>query len=444
MQRYLPSGFGYKYFSSPFQNSVVGDFATFMNLVHPITGFPHFYFYNENREHTTGEDLSGWEAYTDALSGLTSGSGYAANISDINSPVTVELSGEVVSGNVSLSLQNNNGTYTKGFNLVGNPYPSPIDWNLVNKNGIDDAMYFFTAGSGDRYTGSYTSFVNGVSSDGRSSNIIPSMQGFFVKVSNPGSTGTLSFTDAARVGNSTSQTFYQAKRTGIQSKIVVTAGFKNEDKQDHLVLYSFPGATINFEKEYDAQKLFNTSLEIPSFYSLTPAREKLSINAVSGFEKTTITEIPLGYKARKSGKMIIDLSEFPETLDSPHIYLKDKVEKVLWNLTNGKYSFSTQKGDFNSRFSLVLSPNMLTSKDIEEAFRSFEIQISAGEILVKSKLSEGVDGEIQLSNPTGKILQLRSVSGKEEINFSGLQTGIYFVTLRTRENKETRKILVQQ
>ncbi len=29
MQRYLDKAFGYKYFSSPFQNSVVGDFASF-------------------------------------------------------------------------------------------------------------------------------------------------------------------------------------------------------------------------------------------------------------------------------------------------------------------------------------------------------------------------------------------------------------------------------
>src|SRR5690606_6426648 len=67
MQRYLDNAFGYKYFSSPFQNSEVADFTTFMDLTNPTTGFPHSYRYNENRNITineTPEDATGWEVHT--------------------------------------------------------------------------------------------------------------------------------------------------------------------------------------------------------------------------------------------------------------------------------------------------------------------------------------------------------------------------------------------
>ncbi len=41
--------------------------------------------------------------------------------------------GEVTSGEITLPVYNNNQPYTNGFNLVGNPYPSPVDWNLIDK-----------------------------------------------------------------------------------------------------------------------------------------------------------------------------------------------------------------------------------------------------------------------------------------------------------------------
>jgi hypothetical protein len=45
MQRYLPSGFGYKYFSSPFVGDVVNDFSSEINLA---TSFPDVYSFNES------------------------------------------------------------------------------------------------------------------------------------------------------------------------------------------------------------------------------------------------------------------------------------------------------------------------------------------------------------------------------------------------------------
>ena len=52
MQRYLPSGFGYKYFSSPFQSATVNEFTDDMTLGHFT-----FYRYDENRT------SSGWVSY---------------------------------------------------------------------------------------------------------------------------------------------------------------------------------------------------------------------------------------------------------------------------------------------------------------------------------------------------------------------------------------------
>ncbi len=51
MQRYLPSAFGYKYLSSPFQAATVNEFGDEIDL---SASFPLFYRYNES------STTSGW------------------------------------------------------------------------------------------------------------------------------------------------------------------------------------------------------------------------------------------------------------------------------------------------------------------------------------------------------------------------------------------------
>ena len=54
MQRYLPAGFGYKYFSSPFQAATVSEFGDDMDLA---SSFSLFYRFEENHR------ASGWVSY---------------------------------------------------------------------------------------------------------------------------------------------------------------------------------------------------------------------------------------------------------------------------------------------------------------------------------------------------------------------------------------------
>src|SRR5665647_2748311 len=104
MQRYLPSGFGYKYFSSPFQAATVGAFSSFVDLA---ASFPTFYKYDESKV------TAGWVNYTNTSGVLSPMVGYAANFGALNPPKTVSITG-TVNNNIltSLSLFNNNKTYT--------------------------------------------------------------------------------------------------------------------------------------------------------------------------------------------------------------------------------------------------------------------------------------------------------------------------------------------
>lgn len=456
MQRFLDNGFGYKYFSTPFQTTKVGDFSTFMDLTAPApSGFPHFYEYKENREDPDGNDLTGWQVFTQSENILNIGEGYALNISGTTAPVTIEILGEVNNGLVNIDLQNNNGKYTNGFNLIGNPYPSPIDWDLMVPDlvGIDNAIYFFTAGSYDatdensRYKGTYSSYVNEVYTNATTS-IIPSMQGFFVRVSDPAdnvypATATLSFTNAVRTGNEVNQEFYKSKSKPAKPQIRLTAGFANEKASDAAVIYFNDGASTEFESDLDAFKLLNTAVEVPSLYSLTQTQQKLSINAVNS---ANTREVPLGINTEMSGKMSIKLADVQNIFPSVHIYLKDQKNKIVHNLSeHPEYSFTSKKGESNDRFVLLLSSEKFSAAEMDLAVEPVSVYSEKGEILVKLNLPSNTFGTITINNISGQILQKKSAKEKEEIRFNGIPApGIYFVSLEWENERITKKILLKK
>ena len=80
-----------------------------------------------------------------------------------------------------------------GWNLVGNPYPSALDWDAVvasfsADDKMESAVYYYSASAGH-----YKSYVNGIGSGSR---YIPAMQGMMVKVKSPLTSGDVYFTNA--------------------------------------------------------------------------------------------------------------------------------------------------------------------------------------------------------------------------------------------------------
>jgi hypothetical protein len=276
MQRYLPNGFGYKYVSSPFQNASVGGFAAEIDLT---ADFPTFYRYEENR------DATGWVTYVDPAGMLIPMAGYAANSGTSTVPKTLSLTAGVNNGAMApVALYNRDKTYTKGFNLVGNPYPSPIDWDAVNgwtRSNIDNAIYYFDAGTTDQYTGTYSTYINGISSNGTATNVIASMQGFFVHVSDGAYpvSGSFGMDNRVRVNN-LSPAFHKNTDDLYRPVIRLSAGFEESSSHsDPLVIYFDETATSGFENELDAIKLNNTDPGVPNFYALSEEGQRLSIGA---------------------------------------------------------------------------------------------------------------------------------------------------------------------
>ncbi|TKC04268.1 LamG-like jellyroll fold domain-containing protein [Pedobacter frigoris] len=96
-------------------------------------------------------------------------------------------SGIIHTGNLSVALDNRNeGKDGDGFNLIGNPYPAAITWRKLIKENLADFVWIF-----DPLNNAYTV------SDLPETHI-PSGSGFFVKVKNGFSSGTITFTETSK------------------------------------------------------------------------------------------------------------------------------------------------------------------------------------------------------------------------------------------------------
>jgi hypothetical protein len=436
MQRYIDTAYGYKYISSPFQYSLVGELSDELDLE---ASFPPLYRYDETVNST------GWHFYTNAADTLYPMSGYAANFGTAGDALTADITGVVNNGAVATTIYNNNQTYTQGFNLLGNPYPSPIDWDAGagwGRSNIDDAIYYFDAGASDEYTGTYSSYINGISSDGIANNIIPSMQGFFVHVSD-GSypvTGTLSMNNSVRVNNFTA--VYHKQTADERPLIRLSAKYVGaENASDPVALYFNDDASMAYDKAYDALKLMNTDGSVPNLYINVPGGAKLSVSSMPA-PADSISIVPLGIKAEKDGLFLLDVKTMNNIPAGTRVYLGDAQQQKITELnTSTQYYAQLKAGTYNNRFSLIFSKNNLPDKLF--ATNLLNAYSGKGMIYVYLNFVTGDKGGLVISNTLGQVVYRHEISGLgyHEIP-APFTNGIYIVSFYSQNGIFSNKLIV--
>jgi len=438
MQRYISSAFGYKYFSTPFQSATVGQFSSYVDL---SASFPAFYSYDENLQ------PNGWVSYTNTSNTMTPTLAYAANLGTSKSVITISLTGAVNNGTQTApTLYNHNNGYASGFNLVGNPYPSPIDWNAGSgwtKTNIDNALYYFDASDTNQYSGTYSSYINGISSNGIANNIIPTMQGFFIHVSDGTYpvAGTLVFNNGVRINN-LNPFFHKSAEFDPKPLIRLTAGFTEKDsQQDAVTVYLEDSATPSFDKEFDALKMMNTDDLVPNVYAISADAKHLSISAIPPL-LDSLTRIPLGLQTTRDGILTFNVQDIEFIPGGAYIYLEDRYTGLYYNLRlSPKFSIYLPAGSYENRFALVLSLKYF--KDYTHSDDAFYVYSSGGKLFVNLNLPSDNGGDILIYDMLGKNLYKRKFyeNGPHEIDLN-LNTGIYIICLLSDTGMCSKKVFI--
>jgi len=351
--------------------------------------------------------------------------------STLSSPTDVAYTGLLNTGNQAASLTyNNNAGEGHGWNLLGNPYPSALEWTSSwTTSGVDATIYIY---DGSNYlTWNYNLGGFGTKSDGS----IPSTQGFWVKANS--SSPSVTIPNSSRTHSA--QSFYK-DGDGLAKNLIVVR-LANNGNYDEMLLGKNEYASNKFDSEFDAYKLFGDD-DLPQVYSLL-GETKLSVDIFSkGSHK-----IPLGVRIAQDGKHSLSFEGVKDFDGAVNVYLKDKknisISTALVNLKqNPKYTFHSKEGFEDNRFEIIFVYN-----EIKGGFAQMEKQgnayIYAYEKDVFVNFQSDIPGNVSVHDILGREIHKESLTINQlnQIRINN-GAGYYIVTVTSGSEKKSKKVFI--
>jgi hypothetical protein len=449
-------GVGYRHYSSPVLSTTVADLATpgfapevsqgaaynSSALPGTVLPFPNVFDYDETRVPTspaTGFSPfdRGWRAPTSLASPLVSGRGYTVNI---NGNQTVDFVGQPTTGVRAIPLSFTPSA-NPGWNLIGNPYPAPLDYSTVTvPAGMDAAIYVYASNS--QYQGNFRSTVNGVGIG----SILPMAQGFFVHATAP---TTLNLSNANRVTSFATATSPFQRSNSTRPELRLTVSPATGSNLDDAYVYFESGATASVDRLFDAVKLAN-----PSGLNLAAlaANEELAINGLPLLAGNRDVMVPLTLRVPQTGSFTFEAATLVN-FGSSTVYLRDAQTGVQQQLTAGtRYAFSVPSATAPiTRFSLVFRPAGITAN--QALLDASQVHVYPNPAhgrftLLLPPLASQKFISATLLNTLGQTVSTRSIAlsaagATAEFDTHHLAAGVYVLRLEANNQTLIQRVVVE-
>jgi len=322
----------------------------------------------------------------------------------------------------------------QGFNLIGNPYPSYLDFDLVTLDNVDATIWYcITAGGASTQFATYNALSGGLLGSAR---YIPPMQSVWVKVTAAG-TGSLAITNAMRSHQSTGY----LRDTKLADKTTLRLNIDNGTFKDETLLFFSASALDEFDM-YDSEKMTNGNASIPEICTFASGK-KVAINGMSSLASTKV--IPLNFLTGKSGTFTIKASEINNFESDVRIQLTDKELNKQQDLMEiPSYTFTSDATNTSDRFTLTFV-KYPTNIDKTVAASGFAVQTnSAGNIQVQLIDIDSQGTMISLYNISGQRLFMQMADGITTTIGKTLPRGFYMIEVQKDGFKGLKKIVVNQ
>jgi len=389
------------------------------------------------------EGAKNWDAVNAGT--LVQGKGYVQVSTSTPSPTgttgTLNFNGLTNSGTITLPLTRTESGITRGFNLVGNPYPSYINWQMVDATAgnISSSIWYRTKTSGGAYVfDSYNGLLNSATTLGATlvTNKIPPMQAFWVRVKTSAG-GSISFNNAMRVHRDNDLNTFKAPAKSIQLPLL-RLRVSSDLAADEALICLHPEAT-NMLDDYDTPKMSNNSSTIPEIYTQV-GTEKLVINCFN--DAMNDTEIPLGFSTKQPNSFLLAASELKNIDPNVRIVLKDKLLHTEFDLTSGEaYSFQSTVVNDANRFAIVFKTTSGTEPEMTYNVHVFVD--SNNQMVINQDASFGQESRIRISNALGQLILSTETTQKQTVIHQKLDSGLYFVLVENNGNRIVKKIVIR-
>ena len=350
---------------------------------------------------------------------------------------TRTFEGDFNTGNQSYSLTRNdpNGACPVGANLVGNPYPSSLNWESASgwtETNVSPTIYLWNSTTGN--TGTYNKATN-ISQNGVDS-IIPPKQGFFVSVTGGNTSGSLGIGNDARVHNLNRAVYKAGKKISIPNVLQLNVASSLNSYSDETLIVFNKKATDTFDDQYDAFKIKGAATA-PQLYTDWYGTE-YAVNTLQAMDENLV--IPLHFEAGVNGVYSLEANTDNLPVET-EVYLEDTQVHKFQNLrTSAVYVFPANKTDAPGRFLIhFAAPDGIneTSANLP-GVNVFSFQ---KDIYVNTPLD--FRGEVKVYDMLGKELTAQNIQGGENIIPMDRPADYYIVRVFSTKQVKSYKIFIK-
>jgi hypothetical protein len=438
----------YTLWSSPVANQKLKAFS-------PTTLDNRFYSYNTQTIVSPATNANSFVVVSSpATTNFATAKGYL-----IRSPNNHSATGAVWTG--AFTGVPNNGEYSfamvdggagQQFNLVGNPYPSPIDavafvTNSTNAENTTGTLYFWkkTNNSGGQTYSSWNEGVGYLNPNGEaaendffSSQAINVGQGFFVEASGSGT--SLVFDNSMRISNHDNQFFKSSQTTTtttVERNRIWLKAFNSSGLTTQTLLGYVGNATLLADQGIDGRNFDDGDLTLSTMIGTVPY-------AIQGrpvpFDSNDI--VPLHLKVTTAGNYTIAVDHvdglFADGTQS--VYLKDNLTNTIHNLNTGAYSFASTAGTFSDRFEIVytsqlgVGSSIFTANNVIIYNQNNEFVINSGTVIMSS---------IKVFDIRGRLLEERKdINTSQTTIGNGLTSQVLLIQITSEDGiTVTKKVI---
>jgi hypothetical protein len=315
-----------------------------------------------------------------------------------------------------------------GYNLVGNPFASPVNLKNVLRTNVSNFVYVFKADQGNR--GGYGTVD--VSND----YLLPAYAGFFAQAT--AASPTLTFEEADKANTQTADVLFRNNtvKNSVKLKLVDANTFWDE------LEVRMDKAELSVYNAHDAVKFFNPDVNL---YSISAEGKYLSIDS-----RNNTDIVPLGLMANTARSFTLKVDAY-NMEQGVELYLIDKFLHTETKIEAGmEYGFSTSsnagsQGD--NRFeiarktvpAILLQPSFTVKAYPNPVADKLQISFSGTSTEENTAIRiVGADGMMLKTIDAGKL-----ASGSQSIPTKGWANGAYLVQLINGKNIQTQSIIKQ-
>ena len=371
---------GWHAISSPVTNVVFANVENLTSSEYNVYRLNETNLVWENSQNSSHDDFTSFE----------NGRGYLYRKGD---NTAIEFNGTLNAGTIKYPLSYTSST-TKGFHLIGNPYPHNIYKGAgaaIPNTYLEEGFYTLTSAGG---------WVAGTDH----STAIAPCQAILVQALSSVTNEKLTFTNTTATGTAKS----------LEDNIMFVVS--NSDYED--VAYAV------FKKGHGLNKIEHRNEGIQKLYIQHNGEDF----AIANIEED-VQAFNLNFHATTTGKYTMKIKA---TGSFNYLHLIDNITgEDIDLLLEDEYSFIGASSDNDNRFIVKLRYTSSANNDDE----LFAYQ-NGNEFMVRG------EGTLQIFDALGRHIMTKDIFGFETVNVSSLQTGVYILRMIS-DNIKTQKIIVK-